>query len=237
MCPLDLPETGNGEYLLPVFHFSPFGTATAIQETHHLDLFLFTDSFLEQSFDPYGISIGSTMFPSTVLPQPIDEPMPSYQTITTRSCASSGSVQTCASANEELKWPEASWSEPSCTGKYSKVTMSQSGSTSYTKPFGITTLMSSTLPQPCKCSKNTILRPTQTKATYGTTYEWMISVTPSRTSWMLLEPEDMTTSIDCFTSTTTKIPSCHPGNATITSIFKRGPKRARTSSHRVTFRS
>ena len=47
------PETGNGEYLLPVFHFSPFGTAAAMQETHHLDLFSFTDSFLEQSLNPY----------------------------------------------------------------------------------------------------------------------------------------------------------------------------------------
>ena len=96
-------ETGNGEYLVPVFHFSPFGTAAAMQETHHLDLFSFTDSFLEQSLYPYGISIGSTMFLSTVLPQPIDEPMPSYQTITTHLCASSGSAPTCASANEELK--------------------------------------------------------------------------------------------------------------------------------------
>ena len=102
------PETGNGEYLLPVFHFSPFGTAASIQETHHFGLFLFSDSFLEQSLYPYGISIGSTMFPSTVLPQPINEPIPSYQMLTTRSCASSGSAQTCASANKELKWPEAS---------------------------------------------------------------------------------------------------------------------------------
>ena len=200
------PETGNGEYLLPVFHFSPFGTATAMQETHHLDLFSFTDSFLEQSLDPYGISIGSMMFPSTALPQPIDEPMPSYQIITTCSCASSGSAQTCASANEELKWPKASWSEPSCTGKYGKVMMSQSGSTSYTKPVRITALMSSMPPQPCKRSKNTILQPTTTKATYGTTSERMISVTPSRMYWTLLEPEDVNTSVDCFTSTTKNIP-------------------------------
>ena len=32
-------ETGNGEYLLPVFHFSPFGTAAAMQETHHFCTF------------------------------------------------------------------------------------------------------------------------------------------------------------------------------------------------------
>ena len=230
-------ETGNGEYILPVFHFSPFGTANAMQETHHLDLFSLTDSFLERSLDPYGISIGSMMFLSTVLPQPINKPMPSYQTITTRSCASSGSAQTCVSTNEELKWPQASWSEPSCTGKYGKVTMSQSGSTSYTKPVGITALMSSTQPQPCKRSKNTILRPTRTKATYGTTSERMISVTPSRTSWTLLELEEVNTSVDCFTSTMKKIPCCHSGNASIASIFKHGPKHARTSSCRVSFHS
>ena len=115
----------------------------------------------------HSLNRGSTMFPSTVLPQPIDEPMPSYQTITTHSCTSSGSALTCASANEELKWPEASWSEPSCTGKYGKVTMSQSASTSYTKPVGITALMSSMPPQPSKRRKNTILRPTRTKATYS----------------------------------------------------------------------
>ena len=228
-------ETVNGEYLLPVFHFFPFGTAAAMQETHHLDLFSFTDSFLEQSLDPYGISMGSTMFPSTALLQPIDELIPSYQTITTHSCASSGSAPICVSANEELKWPEASWPKPSCTGKYGKVTMSQSGSTSYTKPVGITALMSSTPPQPCKCSKNTILRPTRTKATYGTTSKRMISVTPSRTSWTLSELEDVTTSVDCFTSTTKKVPCCHPGNATINSIIKLGPKRTRTSSRRVSF--
>ena len=93
-------ETGNGEYLLPVFYVAPFGTAVAMQETHHLDLFSFPDSFLEQSLDPYGISMGTTMFPSMALPQPIDGPIPSYQTITIRSCASSGSALTCASANE-----------------------------------------------------------------------------------------------------------------------------------------
>ena len=115
--------------------------------------------------------------------------------------------------------------------------MSQSSSMSYTKPVGITALMSSMLPQPCKCSKHTILRPTRTKATYGTTSERMISVTPSRMSWTLFELEDVNTSVDCFTSTTKKIPCCHPGNATITSIFKRGPKHTRTSSHRVSFHS
>ena len=67
------PETGNGEYLLPVFHFSPFGTATVMQETHHFDLFSFTDLFVEQSLDPYGSSIGSMVFPSTALPHPIDD--------------------------------------------------------------------------------------------------------------------------------------------------------------------
>ena len=231
------PETGNGEYLLPVFHFSPFSTAAVMQETHHFDLFSFTDSFLEQSLDPYGSSIGSTVFPSTALLQPIDEPMPSYQTITTHSCASSGSALTCASANEELKWPEASWSEPVCTGNCVKVTMSQSGSMSYTKPVRITALMSSTPPQPCKCSKHTILRPTRTKATSGTTSERMISVTPSRTSWTLFELEDLTMSVNCFTSTTKEVPCCHPGNMTITSIFKRGPKCVRTSSRRVSFHS
>ena len=201
------PETGNGEYLLPVFHFPPFGTAAAVKETHHLDLFSFTDSFHEQSLDPYGISIGSTMFLSTALLQPIDEPTPSYQTITTRSCAPSGSALTCVSANEELKWTEASLSNrPVCTGKCVKVMMSQSSFTSYTKPVGITALMSSTPPQPCKHSKNTILRPTRTWATYGTTSGRIISVTPSRTSWTLFEPEEVNMSVNCFTSTTKKIP-------------------------------
>ena len=209
-----------------------------MQETHHLDLFSFTDSFLEQSLDPYGISMGSTMFPSTALPQPINEPTPSYQTITTRSCVFSGSVPICTSANEELKWPEASWFDrPVCTGKYIKVTMSQSGSTSYTKPVRITALMSSTLPQPCKCGRNTILRPTMTKPTSGTTSKRMISVTPSRTSWTLLEPEDGNMSVNCFTSTTRNIPCCPPGNATTNSILKRGPKRVRTSLRRVSFHS
>ena len=133
-------ETGNGEYLLPVFQVAPFSTAVVMQETHHLDLFLFTDLFLEQSLDPYGNSMGSTMFPSMALPQPIDEPTPSYQIITTHSCVFSGSALTCASANEELKWPKASWfNRPVCTGKYIKVTMSQSSSTTYTKPVRITT--------------------------------------------------------------------------------------------------
>ena len=63
----------------------------------------------------------------------------------------------------------------------------------------------------------------------------MISVTPSRTSWTLFEPEDITTSVDCFTSTMKEVPSCHPGNTTINSIFKCGLKRARTSSRRVSF--
>ena len=152
------PETGNGEYLLPVFYIAPFGTAIEMQETHHLDLFSFTDSFLEQSLDPSGISMRNTMFPSTALPQPIDGPIPSYQTITTRSCVSSGSAPTCASANEELKWPEASLlNRTGCTVKPVTVMMSPSGSTNYTKPVGITALMSSTQPQPCKCSKNTSL--------------------------------------------------------------------------------
>ena len=231
-------ETGNGEYLLPVFHIAPFGTAVAMQETHHLDLFSFTDSFLEQSLDPYGISMGSMMFPSTALLQPIDEPIPSYQTITTCSCASSGSAPTCASANEELKWPEASWAKgPICTGKYVKVTMSLSSSTSYTKPVRITTLMSSTPPQPCKRSKNTILRLTMNKPTYGITSGRMISLTPRRTSWTLLEPEDRNMSVNCFTSTTKNIPCCPPGNATANSILRCGPKCARTSSRKVSFHS
>ena len=231
-------ETGNGEYLLPVFHVAPFGTAVAMQETHHLDLFSFTDSFLEKSLDPSGISMRSTMFPSTALPQPIDKLIPSYQTITTRSCASSGSAPTCVSANEELKWPEASlFNRPVCTRKSVMVTMSQSGSTSYTKPVGITALMSSTPPQPCRRSMNATLRPTINKPTYGTTSERMISVTPSRTSWTLLEPEDRNMSVNCFTSTTRNIPCCLPGNANTNSISRRGPKRARTSSRKVSFHS
>ena len=210
------PETGNGEYLLPVFYVAPFGTAVAMQETHHLDLFSFTDSFLEQSLNPSGISMRNTMFPSTALPQPIDGPIPSYQTITTRLCASSGSAPTCASANKELKWPKASLlNRPVCTRKSVTVMMSQSGSTSYSKPVGITALMSSTLPQPCKRSKNATL----------------ISVTPSRMSWTLLELEDGNTSVDCFTSTTRNIPCCPPGNANTNSILKHGPKCTRTSLH------
>ena len=232
------PETGNGEYLLPVFHVSPFGTAIAMQETHHLDLFSFTDSFLEQSLDPSGISMRNMVFSSTALPQPIDEPIPSYQTITTRSCASSGSAPTCVSANEELELPEASlFDRPVCTGKSVMVMMSQSSSTSYTKPVMITTLMSSTPPQPCRGSKNATLRPTINKPAYGTTSERMISVTPSRTSWTMLELEDGNTSVDCFTSTTRNIPCCPPGNANTNSILRCGSKHARTSSCKVPFHS
>ena len=232
------PETGNGEYLLPVFHVAPFGTAVAMQETHHLDLFSFTDSFLEQSLDPSGISMRSTMFLSTALPQPIDKPIPSYQTITTHSCASSGSAPTCTSANEELKWLKASlFDRPVCTGKSVTVMMSQSGSTSYTKPVGITALMSSMLPKPCKRSKNAALRLTINKPTYGTTSARMISVTPSRMSWTLLELEDGNTSVDCFTPTTKNIPCFQSGTTTTNSILMRGPKHAKTSSHRVSFHS
>ena len=232
------PETGNGEYLLPVLYVAPFGTAVAMQETHHLDLFSFTDSFLEHSLDPSGISMRSMMFPSTALLQPIDRPIPSYQTITTRSCASSGSTLTCTSTNEELKWPEASLLNMTvCTRKPVTATMSQSGSTSYTKPVGITALMSSTPPQPCKRSKNATLRPTMNKPTYGTTSERMISVTPSRTSWTLLEPEDGNTSIDCFTTTTRNIPCFQFGTANTNSILRHGPKRVRTSSRKVSFHS
>ena len=231
-------ETGNGEYLLPVFYVVPFGTAVTMQEIHHLDLFSFTDSFLEQSLDPYGISMRKTMFPSTVLPQPIDRPIPSYQTITTHSCAFSGSSPTCTSANEELKWPEASLlNRPVCTRESVKVTMSQSGSTSYTKSVGITALMSSMLPQPCKCSKNATLQPTINKPTYGTTSERMILVTPSRTCWTFVETEDGNTSVHCFTSKTRKIPCCPPGNTNTNLILKRGPKRERTSSRKVCFHS
>ena len=231
-------ETGNGEYLLPVFYVAPFGTAVAMQETHHLDLFSFTDSFLEQSLDPSGISMRSTMFPSTALPQPIDGPIPSYQTITTHSCASSGSVPTCASANKELKWPEASLLKRTvCTRKPVTATVSQSGSTSYTKPVGITALMSSTPPQLWKRSKNATLRPTMTKPTYGTTSERMISVTPSKTSWTLLEPENRNTSVDCFTTTTRNIPCCQFGTTNTNAMLRRGPKHAKTSSRKVSFHS
>ena len=232
------PETGNGEYLLPVFYIAPFGTAVTMQETHHLDLFSFTDSFLEQSLDPSGISMRSTMFPSTALLQPIDGPIPSYQTITTHSCASSGSAPTCMSANEELKWPEASLLKRTvCTRRSVMATVSQSGSTSYTRPVGITALMSSTPPQPCKRCKNTTLRPTMNKPTYGTTSERMISVTPSRMSWTLLEPEEKNTSVDCFTTTTRNIPCCQFGTANTNSILRRGPKSAKTSSRKVSFHS
>ena len=174
------PETGNGKYLLTVFYVAPFGTAVMMQETHHVDLFSFTDLFLEKSLDPSGISMRSMMFPSTALPQPIDRPIPSYQTITTHSCVSSGSAPTCASANEELKWPKASLLKRTiCTGRPVTATVSQSGSTSYTRPVRITALMSSTPPQPCRCSKIATLGPTMNKPTYGTTSERMISVTPS----------------------------------------------------------
>ena len=231
-------ETGNGEYLLPVFYFAPFGTAVAMQETHHLDLFSFPDSFLEQSLDPYGISMRNTMFPSTALPQPIDGPIPSYQTITIHSCASSGSALTCASASEELKWPKASLRKRTvCTGRPVTATVSQSGSTSCTKPVGITALMSSMPPQPCKRSKNATLRPTMNNSTYGATSKRMISVTPSRMSWTLLEPEEKNTSIDCFTTTTRNIPCCQFGNANTNSVLRHGPKRARTSLHKVSFHS
>ena len=229
------PETGNVEYLLPIFHFSPFGTATAVQQTHHLDLFSFHDLFLEQSLDPYGISIGSMMFLSTALPQPIDAPIPSYPTIMTHSCVSSGSAPTCTSAKEELKWPEASCLTPDWTGECGKVRMSQNGSTSYTRPVGITALMSSTPPQPCKCSKSTILRPTMTKPTFGTISKRMISVTPRSMSWTLLELGERNMCVNCFTSTTRNIPGCQPGNATTNSSIKHGPKHARTLSRRVSF--
>ena len=56
-------------------------------------------------------------------------------------------------------------------------------------------------------------------------------------SWTLLEPEDQNTSVDCFTTTTGTIPSCQTGHATTTSILRRGPKRARTSSRKVSFHS
>ena len=231
-------ETGNGEYLLPGFYFAPFGTAVVMQETHHLDLFSFPDSFLEQSLDPYGISMRNTMFPATALPQPIDGPIPSYQTITTCSCASSGSAPTCVSANKELKWPGASLlKRTSCTGRSVTAVVSQSGSTSCTRSVGITALMSSTPPQPCKRSKNATLRPTMNNFTSGTTSKRMISVTPSRMSWTLLEPEDTNTSADCFTTTTRNIPCCQVGNVTTISILGRGPKHARTSSRKVFFHS
>ena len=231
-------ETGNGEYMLPVFSFAPFGTAVAMQETHHLDLFSFPDSFLEQSLDPYGISMETTMFPSTALPQPIAGPIPSYQTITTRSCASSGSALTSASAKEGLKWPGASSSETTiCTGRSVTAAVSQIGSTSAIKPVGITALMSSMPPQPCKSSKDSTQRPNINNSTSGATSNRTITVTPSKMSWTLLEPEDQNTSVDCFTTTTGTIPCCQTGHATTTSILRCGPKRARTSSRKVSFHS
>ena len=231
-------ETRNGEYILPVFYVAPFGTAVAMQETHHLDLFSFPDSFLEQSLDPYGISMETTMFPSTALPQPIAGPIPSYQTITICSCASSGSPLTSPSAEEGLKWPGASLRETTiCTGRSVTAAVSQIGSTSDIKPVGITALMSSTPPQPCKRSKDSTQRPNINNSTYGATSNRMITVTPSKMSWTLLEPEDKNTSVDCFTTTTGTIPCCPTGHATTTSILRRGPKRARTSSRKVSFHS
>ena len=231
-------ETGNGEYILPVFYFAPFGTAVAMQETHHLDLFSFPDSFLEQSLDPYRISMETTMFPSTALPQPIAGPIPSYRTIMIRSCASSGSALTSASAKEGLKWPGASSSETTiCTGRSVTAAVSQIGSTSAIKPVGITALMSSTPPQPCKSSKDSTQRPNINNSTSGATSNRTITVTPSKMSWTLLEPEDQNTSVDCFTTTTRTIPCCPTGHATTTSILRRGPKRARTSSRKVSFHS
>ena len=231
-------ETGNGEYILPVFYFALFGTAVAMQETHHLDLFSFPDSFLEQSLDPYGISMETTMFPSTALPQPIAGPIPSYQTITIRSCASSGSALTSASAKEGLKWPGASLSETTiCMGRSVTAAVSQIGSTSAIKPVGITALMSSTPPQPCKRSKGSTQRPNINNSTSGATSNRTITVTPSKMSWTLLEPEDKNTSVDCFTTTTGTIPCCPTGHATTTSILRRGPKHARTSSRKVSFHS
>ena len=178
------------------------------------------------------------MFPSTALPQPIDGPIPSYQTITIRSCASYGSALTSASAKEGSKWPEASLRQrPICTGRSVTAAVSQSGSTSYIKPVGITALMSSTPPQPCKRSKDATLRPTMTNSTSGATSKRTISVTPSRMSWTLLEPEDKNTSINCFTTTTGNIPCCLHGHANTNSILRCGPKRARTSLRKVSFHS
>ena len=231
-------ETGNGEYILPVFYVAPFGTAVVMQETHHLDLFSFPDSFLEQSLDPYGISMETMMFPSTALPQPIARPIPSYQTITIRSCASSGSALTNASAKEGLKWPEASLRETTiCTGRSVTAAVSQIGSTNDIKPVGITALMSSMPPQTCKRSKDSTQRLNINNSTSGATSNRMITVTPSKMSWTLLEPEDKNTSVDCFTTTTGTIPCCPTGHATTTSILRCGPKRARTSSRKVSFHS
>ena len=230
-------ESGNGEYLLPIFHFNPFGTAKAVQETHHLDLFSSNDSFFDQSLDPNGISIGTTMFPSTALPQPIDELIPSFPTITTHSCASSGSAPTCVSAKEELKWPEASWFATVGTGKYGKGQTSPNGSTTHTRPVGLTALMSSTRPQPCERSERATLRPSMTRPTCGSTSRGMISVTPRSTSWTLLKPEERNTSIYCFTSTSRKHSCRHPGNTTTMKSIERGPKRARSSSRKGSFHS
>ena len=178
------------------------------------------------------------MFPSMALPQPIAGPIPSYQTITIRSCASSGSALTSASAKEGLKWPEASLHKMTiCTGRSVTATVSQIGSTSYIKPVGITALMSSTPPQPCKCSKDSTPRPNMTNSTYGATSKRTISVTPSRMSWTLLEPEDKNTSVDCFTTTTGNIPCCPHGHVNTNSILRCGPKRVRTSSRKVSFHS
>ena len=173
------------------------------------------------------------------LPQPIGGPTPSYQTITIHSCASSGSALTCVIANDGLKWPEASLRKRTvCTGRSVMAMVSQSGSTSYTKPVGIITLMSSTPPQPCKRSKDATRRPTMNNSTSGATSKRMISVTPSRMSWTLLDQEERNTSVDCFTTTTTgNIPCCPCGNANTISILRHGPKRARTSSRKVSFHS
>ena len=141
------------------------------------------------------------MFPSMALPQPIARLIPSYQTITIRSCASSGSALTSASVKEGLKWPEASLRKTTiCPGRSVTAAVSQIGSTSYIKPVGITALMSSTPPQPCKRSKGSTPRPNITNSTSDATSKRMISVTPSRMSWTLLEPEDKNTSVDCFTT-------------------------------------
>ena len=110
------------------------------------------------------------MFPSMALPQPIAGPIPSCQTITTRSCASSGSALTSASAKEGLKWPGASSSATTiCTDRSVTAAVSQIGSTRAIKPVGITALMSSTPPQPCKSSKDSTQRPNINNSTSGAT--------------------------------------------------------------------
>ena len=63
----------------------------------------------------------------------------------------------------------------------------------------------------------------------------MISVTPSRTSWTLLDPEDGNTSVDCFTTTTRNIPCFQFGTANTNSILRRGPKHMRASLRKVSF--